>query len=189
MRMRVGHADVHPQHLAEQRRRVLREVVGIVSGPAVAHPHVQVAVRTERQMTAVVVRKRLLDQRRRAGTVPAQVEARRRIGDERIRRAPEPRDDGMAVRVREVHEEAARQSGVRREREPEQPLLAAGPDRRRESRKSPGCTLPSRTTRMRPRCSTTNWTAISAGSCTMATGCEKPDACTRTRNCAAASVA
>jgi hypothetical protein len=82
-----------------------------------------------------VVRKRLPDHRRRAGAVPSQVEARRRIGDERVRRAAKARDDGIAVPVREVHEEAAGQPRVRREREAEQTLLAPRPHGRRDIEK------------------------------------------------------
>ena len=94
-------------------------MIGIVARPAVAHPDVQIAVRPEHQVAAVVVRERLRDERRAA--TPLQIEAGRGVRDERIRRrSAEPRDHGVAG----VDEEPSARR-VRREREAEQPAFAA----------------------------------------------------------------
>ena len=79
-RVVVGHADVDAQHLAEQLVRVLRAMVGIVAGSAVAEADVEKAVGPEREVAAVVVRERLLDEALRAPS------------------AGRTRDDGSATR-------------------------------------------------------------------------------------------
>jgi hypothetical protein len=123
----VGHPDVDPQHLAEQRRRILRVVVRIVAAATIAEADVEVAVGSEHEVAAVVIRERLADEPIAAG--PSEIEPRRGIRDERIRRPPKPRDHGVAVRVGKVHEHAtARRVGV--EGHPEQPLLSTRGDRR-----------------------------------------------------------
>ena len=59
------------------------------------------------------------------------------IGDERIRRPAEPRDDRVAGTIREVDEEAAARR-VGRERQSEQAALAAGEDGRAQIEKVGG---------------------------------------------------
>ena len=83
-RMRVGHVDVDAQHLAEQLLRILRAMFRIVAGAAVAEADVEIAVRSERQMPAVVIRERLRDRRSAARATKPQIESRRWVGDERI---------------------------------------------------------------------------------------------------------
>ena len=61
-RVRIGDVHVDSQHLAEKLRRVLRARLRVVSGSAVAHPDIEVTVRTEREIAAVVIRKRLRDE-------------------------------------------------------------------------------------------------------------------------------
>ena len=119
------------QHLPEQLLRVLRAMIRIVARAAVAEPDVEVSVRTEHEIAAVVVRERLRDERVARGAAPPQVEPRRRVGHDRIARAAKPRDDGVAGWVREVHEEPSA-CRIRREREAEQPLFAAEDQRRRQ---------------------------------------------------------
>jgi hypothetical protein len=88
-----------------------------------------------------VVGERLADHA--AAVRPAQIEPRRRIGDERVgRRSPEPRDHGIAVGVGEVDEHAAA-AGIRCERHPQQSALPVGrrhrpeiEERSREHRRS-----------------------------------------------------
>ena len=58
----VGDVDVDAQHLAEQLIRVLRVVLRIVAAAAVAHADVEIAVRAEREMAAVVIGERLRDE-------------------------------------------------------------------------------------------------------------------------------
>ena len=123
--MTVGNADVDAQHLAEQLRRVLRAMAGIVARPAIAEPDVEIPVRTERQVAAVVIRERLIDERGTATRPSADRTASPASATTGSRRPPESRDDGVAVRVREVDEEAAAAGVVGRERQPEQPLLPA----------------------------------------------------------------
>ena len=59
------------------------------------------------------------------GAAEAEVESRRGIGDERIGRSPEARDDRVAGSIGEVDVEAAAR-GVGRKGEAEQAALAAG---------------------------------------------------------------
>ena len=107
---------------------ILRAVLGIVARAAVAHADVEKAVRAEGEIAAVVIRERLADERERP-SLQSQIEARRRIGDQPVRRrSPEARDDGVAGAVGEVDEEAAAARVVGRERQAEQAPLAAGDD-------------------------------------------------------------
>src|SRR5690606_1341564 len=52
-------ADVDPEHLAEQRAGPLRVAIRVAAGAAVTEADVEIAVRPEFEMTAVVVRERL----------------------------------------------------------------------------------------------------------------------------------
>ena len=127
----VCNIDVDAQHLAEQRRRVLRIVVRIVARSAVAHADIEIPVhRREQDVAAVVIAEWLLDGGRAGGLVPPQIEPRRRIRGQWVGRRPlEARDHRIARGVGEVDEETAggRVRGV--ERETEQPLFAAAQDR------------------------------------------------------------
>ena len=93
---------------------VLRPVIRIVAAATVAEADVEKAIRPEREVAAVVVRERLLDDPR-----PALVHTADRSGwpdrPRRPGRPPEPCDHGVAVQVGEVHEEpaAGRQSPAR----------------------------------------------------------------------------
>ena len=150
----------------------------IVARAAVAEADVEIAVRTEREVAAVVIGERLRDERRPVGAAPAQIEPRRGIGDDRVRRAAEARDDGVAGAVGEVDEEAAARRRVRRKREPEQSLLAARDDRGRQVEK---VGRRARRRRARRGCGRSagrrTGSARSAGSCTNAIGDVNPDAC------------
>ena len=144
----VRDAHVDAQHLAEQRAGPLRLVLWIAAGAAVAHADVEIPVRPERDLAAVVVAERLADgalRRRcegRAAVVgghvglrrPQQVEARVRIGDQRVGgRSEEARHDRVPVTgAGEVHVEPAGARVVAREGEAEQAALAAARDRRRQ---------------------------------------------------------
>src|SRR5438876_355531 len=57
------------------------------------------------------------------------------------------------------------------------------------SRNGVGWTAPLTTVRIRPLCSTTNWTERLVGSGTNPTGAEKPEACNVARSCARTSTA
>ena len=104
--------------------RVLRVVVRIVAAAAVAQADVEIAVGTEGEIAAVVIRERLPMNRSPVGQ--RKVEARRRIDLEGRRGRPhEARDHRVAVRVREVEEHAAAEH-IGRKRHAEQPALAAG---------------------------------------------------------------
>ena len=103
-------------------------MIRIVAGAAVAETDVEKTVRPEGEVPAIVVGERLLDDRRPANAIPPEIESRRRVRDERIGRAAEARDDGVAVGPREVDVKAPGQAGIGREGEAEQPLLAAGPE-------------------------------------------------------------
>ena len=94
--MRIGHVDVDAQHLAEQLLRILRAMIGIVARAAVAEADVEVAVGSEREMPAVVIRERLRDDGGAVGR-QSEIEARSGVGDERIGRSPEPGDDRVAA--------------------------------------------------------------------------------------------
>ena len=183
-RIGVRHVDVDAQHLAEQRVRVLRVVQRIAAAAAVAQADVEIAVGTKRQVAAVVIRERLLDEAAAVG--PHQVEARAGI-DRALRVARVARDHGVAVEIGEVDVEAPRGRVVGREREPEQPALAA-------RRRSP---IEGRGTTPEPRrcCGRSGWCRAvrphrtsrgRAGSMTNATGLVRPVATTCVRSCAVA---
>src|SRR5215204_800907 len=78
----------------------------------------------------------------------------------------------------------AASGGNARPRSPCSPVAAIVP--RRSSRFS-GASAPLRTTRINPRCSTTNWTVRSVGSWTNARGFTRPSTKVRGRSCASAS--
>src|SRR5262245_36926140 len=127
-RVGVRHVDVDAPHLAEKLLRVLRAMRRIVARTAVAEANVEEAIGPERQMTAVVIGERLRDGRRAVRAAPTQIKPRSGIGDDR-RRPAEAGNDGVAGSIGEADEEAAASGRVRRERKPEQPLLAAGDNR------------------------------------------------------------
>ena len=113
--------DVDAQQLAEQRVARLRVALRVVGVAAVAHADVEVGVRSELQLAAVVVRVRLGDRQEddraeRVGGVPVE------------RRDVVPRHDGLPRQIRVVHEEepVGRIGRVKRRRQ--QPLLAAAGD-------------------------------------------------------------
>src|SRR6185436_6514415 len=95
----------------------------IVGRPAVPHAAIEIAVRPERQVPAVVIRERLRDARGTAGAAPSQVEPRRRVRDDGTGCAPESRDDRVAGTIGEVHEEPAA-GRIRGKGETEQAALA-----------------------------------------------------------------
>src|ERR1044071_10127874 len=99
---------------------ILRTIAGVTCRAAVAHADVQIAVRSELQLPAVVVRERLRD---------AQQDPRgRRIGAIRIRlRHPIAGDDGgsRSGRLRVVDEEEAVLLVMRMKRDAEETALAA----------------------------------------------------------------
>ena len=109
---------VDREELAEQRVHVLCAVLGVAARAAVAHAHVEQAVRAEDQVPAVVVRVRVVE------------------GEDRTRGAGEGARPVRAVldhprvpaAVRVVHVEAVVLGVVRMERQAEQPLLAARED-------------------------------------------------------------
>ena len=74
-RNRIGLRAVHidPKNRAEPGPRVLCQLQGIAGAAAVAHADVEIAVRPEHQVAAVVIAVRLQDIGRIAGALPAQV--------------------------------------------------------------------------------------------------------------------
>jgi hypothetical protein len=86
---------------------------------------------------------------------PAQIESRRRIGEQRrCGRSFEPRDDRVAGGIREVDVEACAGAVVRRERQPEQAAFATEATDAVRSKNGAGCRTSLRTTRIAPRGST-----------------------------------
>src|SRR5207247_11080073 len=75
----VRDVDVDPQHLAEQHRRILGSMFGIVTRPAVAETDIEKPVGTECQVAPVVIRVWLHDVAGSAWSAPAHGEARRRL--------------------------------------------------------------------------------------------------------------
>ena len=71
---------------------------------SVTKADVEITVRTERQVSAVVIGEGLRDD---ACPTQAQIEPAGGVGGQQIRGSPEPCDDGVSVPVREVHEESA----------------------------------------------------------------------------------
>jgi hypothetical protein len=122
--MRVRHVHVDAQHLAEQFRQILRAMVGIVARPAITHADVQKSVRTKREIPAVVIGERLLDDRRPAGSAPPQIETRSRIRDDGAGGSAETRHHGVARLIREVHEKPPA-VGIRGKGETKQSAFAA----------------------------------------------------------------
>src|SRR5439155_4657417 len=80
---------------------------------------------------------RLRDDRRTGRAAPAKIEPRTGVCDQRLAGSTEARDDGVAVSVGEVHEEAAARRGIRRERHSEQAALPAGQHGRGKVEKIP----------------------------------------------------
>ena len=110
-------------------------MLGIVAGAAVAEADVEIAVGTERQVAAVVVRERLRDERV-AAAPPAQIEPRAGSATSGSADRRKRATTVSPARVGEVDEEAAARRVVGRESQPEQPVLAARGDRRRADRES-----------------------------------------------------
>ncbi len=109
-------AYVDAQQLGEQHVLVLPVPHRIAARAAIAHRDVQVAIGSERELTAVVVVERLRDlEDHDLGRLVRQRAARGEAGDLRAQRS--------AARVVEEEHTTAREVG--REREPEESLLAA----------------------------------------------------------------
>ena len=108
--------DVEAEHLAEERRVALAVPVRIAGGAAVTEADVQLAVRPEDDVAAVVVRVGLFDEQ--------QLALGRGIGVIGIVGACRELDDArVALRIGEVHVDASRVCEVGVEREAEEPLL------------------------------------------------------------------
>ena len=105
----------------------LREALGLVGGvvglATVARADVEVAIGAEHEVAAVV--QRLGVRNESLAGRPLEVETGRRVSDERIGRAIEPRDDGIAGRVDEGDEEPVRLGRPGRKRERQHPAFAA----------------------------------------------------------------
>ena len=113
----VVHVDA--QHLAQQRPCVLPVPEGVAAGAAISHADVQEAIRPERELAAIVVRKRLRDQQQHAlaGGI-------RPLGG-----GVELTDHRCAIGcARVVHEDARLLWEIRMEGEAQQPALASGED-------------------------------------------------------------
>ena len=118
--MSVIDIHVEAKHLAEERRRILRKVQGIIGAASIAQPHIEQAIGTEGQVAAVVSAERLLNGSRSVG--PPQVEPRCGIELERgCHRSREASDHRRPIAVREMHEHAA--TAIGGDRHPEQPAL------------------------------------------------------------------
>jgi hypothetical protein len=119
-RVRVAAVHVQPEQGAQERGGVLPVPLRVAAGAAVAHPHVQPAVRPERQHPAVVVGERLRDvedQPRRRGIGAGGVGAHSVALHARVPGQVGVVDVEVAV------------GGIRRvEGQPEQPPLAAAGD-------------------------------------------------------------
>ena len=128
--------DVDPQELAEQilaprlRLHPLREALRIVRAAAIPHADVEKPVRTELELSAVVVVERLVDRQQR--------HAAERVGDVGVRGDRVPRDDGVPDGVRVVDVEEPVLGVVRMKGRGQQPLLAATDDERRDVQKGRG---------------------------------------------------
>src|SRR5205823_2333128 len=109
---------VDPEQLAELRRGVLRAVLGVAAGAAVAHADPELAVGPELELAAVVVRVGLRDEQklpRRARDRASPVGAV--LDDARV---------AVPVGVVDVEEPVLRVAGVEGDRE--KPLLPAAQD-------------------------------------------------------------
>src|SRR5262249_27931712 len=80
--LRMRRVDVDPEQLAEQRVEVLRSVLRVSLGAAVAHADVESAVRAEGQLAAVVVRVRLGDEEELPGRARNCTPAVRAVSDD-----------------------------------------------------------------------------------------------------------
>src|SRR5262249_3884471 len=125
----VADADVDAEHLPKQLAGILCAVARVAAGSAVAEPDVEIAVRPEHQIAAIVSRKRLREEGGTAGAAPPQIEPRRRVRDGGILRATEACDDSVASTVREIDKDAPACGCVLWKRQPQQSLLAARDDR------------------------------------------------------------
>jgi hypothetical protein len=123
--MVVGHIDVDSQHLSEKLSWSLCAMSGIVCGAAIAQADVEEPVRTEREISSVVIGERLGDERRPAGSAPVQVEPGRGIGNHRIGRPHKARYDGVPGKVCKIDEKSAARCVIGRKGEPEKPALSA----------------------------------------------------------------
>jgi hypothetical protein len=129
----VAHArrriDVDSKNLAEKSSDVLRIVGGIVGGPTVANPYVEIVVWTECQHAAVMVRVHWMWNR--------QQDFFSRIGDIRIGRCLVFSDDKRAVSgARVIHKEPGVDGVLRMERETEESAFSASEDFRADVEKN-----------------------------------------------------
>src|SRR5207248_2273505 len=110
LRLAVGEIHIDAKHLAEKLAQVLRAILGIVAGAAVAHADVQITVGTEGDHSAVVVLIRLRDGEKNSllHAVTIFRDDRRTVGLPRI-----------------VHEEAPIRGELRMKCKPQQATLAA----------------------------------------------------------------
>src|SRR4029079_16891849 len=107
--------DVEREQLAQLFVQVLRSVLGIATRAAVAHANVEPTVRPERELAAVVVRVRLVDEEKLAPLDGGRISGL--VLD----------DACVAVRVRVIDVEEPRRLVLRFEGDREQPPLAATP--------------------------------------------------------------
>src|SRR5262249_15850245 len=103
------------QQLAEAARKALRTVLGVAGGAAVPHPDVELAVRPELELPAVVVRVRLLDEEELAQPPGGGAPVRTRLAD-----------PGVALDAGVVDVELVVRAVLRMEGHRQQPLLAPG---------------------------------------------------------------
>lgn len=127
-RVIVGDADVNPEHLAEQRERILRVVVGIVATATIAGADIEISIRPEREVAAVVIGvARMRDGAPVAG--PDQIESGGGIRRQRRgRRSPESGHDDIATGTGEIDEEPPARGGVGGEGHAEQALFTTSED-------------------------------------------------------------
>ena len=59
----ITNRHIHPEHLAEERARILRVVITVVRSPAIANTDVEVAVGAKRDVAAVVITDWMSDER------------------------------------------------------------------------------------------------------------------------------
>ena len=130
--------------------------LGIIAGPAVAQADVEIAVGAEREVAAVVIRERLP---MKAGPSLRQRRSKRDAGSATSGLPSERRKRATTVLPDRSVKLTKNRPLVRvgRKGQPQQPLLAVRTRRHRSGRESLDETpCRSRTTRMRPPCSTTN---------------------------------
>jgi hypothetical protein len=148
-------------------------MIGVVARPAVAEADVQKTIRSKREVAAVMVRERLRDESNR----DAASAVRPLFG--RRKRATTVSPDRL-VKLTKNRPLVVESGANARPSNPCSPPATIAADTSRKS----APTTPPRTTRMRPSCSTTNWTLRSAGSGTTAIGKLNPDDCARNLSCA-----